>query len=151
MQAIRDYITTEDSSLLSFRKNDIIRLVNKSYTPHGWLRGQLNGRKGLFPIEYVKYIGRYEPEEIRRPSIDYLQDEDELTETIDDDFLSPLNDDDHHHQHQPAPKKNLAMLIEESRQQMLQNENMPSYLFSQDGHFSMMEFAMMNFRQSIDK
>jgi hypothetical protein len=60
VQAIRDYITNEDSSLLSFKKNDIIKIINKSYTPQGWLRGVLSGRKGLFPIEYVRPLPRSE-------------------------------------------------------------------------------------------
>jgi len=54
------------SSLLSFRQNDIIKLVNKSYTPHGWLRGCLNGKKGLFPIEYVKPVHRAELTDINK-------------------------------------------------------------------------------------
>jgi myosin XV len=60
VQAVRDYITNEDTSLLSFRKGDVIKLLNKSYTPHGWLRGFLNGRKGVFPIEYVRPVARVE-------------------------------------------------------------------------------------------
>ena len=63
---MKDYITNEDGSLLSFRKNDVIKLVNKSYTPQGWLRGVLNGRKGLFPIEYVKPVGRLELTDISK-------------------------------------------------------------------------------------
>ena len=66
VQATRDYITNEDNSLLSFRKNDIIKLVNKSYTPHGWLRGCFNGKKGLFPIEYVKPVHRAELNDITK-------------------------------------------------------------------------------------
>jgi hypothetical protein len=87
VQATRDYLTltneNEDhfhvinnninktqapatSSLLSFRQNDIIKLVNKSYTPHGWLRGCLNGKKGLFPIEYVKPVHRAELTDINK-------------------------------------------------------------------------------------
>ena len=66
VQAVRDYITNEDGSLLSFRKNDVIKLVNKSYTPQGWLRGVLNGRKGLFPVEYVKPVGRLELTDISK-------------------------------------------------------------------------------------
>lgn len=69
VQAIRDYITNEDTSLLSFRKGDVIKLLNKSYTPHGWLRGMLNGRKGVFPVEYVRPIARSELFDFERVSI----------------------------------------------------------------------------------
>jgi len=57
VQAIRDYITNEES-LLSFKRNDIIKIVNKNYTPQGWLRGELDGKKGLFPIEYVRSVSK---------------------------------------------------------------------------------------------
>ena len=60
VQAIRDYVTNGDSSLLSFHKGDIIKLASKSYTPRGWLRGVLNGHVGLFPVEYVRPIKRSE-------------------------------------------------------------------------------------------
>ena len=66
MQATRDYLTSEDPSLLNFRRNDIIKLVNKSYTPHGWLKGCLNGKKGMFPIEYVKPVNRTELNDINK-------------------------------------------------------------------------------------
>jgi hypothetical protein len=70
VQATRDYLTTSsatnDPALLSFRQNDIIKLVNKSYTPHGWLRGCLNGKTGLFPIEYVKPVHRAELTDINK-------------------------------------------------------------------------------------
>lgn len=69
MQATRDYLTNannNDPALLCFRQNDIIKLVNKSYTPHGWLRGYLNGKRGLFPIEYVKPVHRAELTDINK-------------------------------------------------------------------------------------
>jgi hypothetical protein len=57
VQAIRDYITNEES-LLSFKRNDIIKIVNRNYTPQGWLRGELDGKKGLFPVEYVRSVSK---------------------------------------------------------------------------------------------
>ena len=40
----------------------------------------------------------------------------------------------------------LATIIEDTN-----NDELPSNMVHSDGHFSMMEFAMMNFKQSIDK
>ena len=61
MQAIRDYnIKNADSSLLNFNKDEIIKLLENSYTPDGWLKGALNERQGLFPLEYVRPIHRIE-------------------------------------------------------------------------------------------
>ena len=134
MQAIRDYITNEDSSLLSFRKNDIIKIVNtKNYTPQGWLRGVLNGKKGMFPVEYVRPIPRSELTDISKI----------LNQCFPDDSCS-LADDKSTHQ--------LATIIEDLNGANHHNEKAQSNNYiKQDGHYSMMEFAMMNFKQSIDK
>ncbi|XP_022668747.1 unconventional myosin-XV-like isoform X2 [Varroa destructor] len=57
VRALADYVTSENS-LLSFRRGDIIRLLHKPAShvnvPKGWLFGALDtGDTGLFPIEYV--------------------------------------------------------------------------------------------------
>lgn len=54
VQAIKDYFTNDDKSLLYFKKNSIIRITNSNYTPQGWCNGILNERSGLFPTEYVR-------------------------------------------------------------------------------------------------
>jgi hypothetical protein len=56
---MRDYITTE-RTLLSFRQGDVIRLCRKTNESNGWLRGEFNGRKALFPAEYVNAISESE-------------------------------------------------------------------------------------------
>lgn len=73
VQAVKDYVVTStDASLLSFRKNEIIKLTpaaaltsanlndTNAYVPQGWLRGTtLDNRScGLFPIEYVRPLTR---------------------------------------------------------------------------------------------
>jgi hypothetical protein len=69
VQAVRDHFTaknsnnsTEGSALLSFKKDDIIKLVEKSdrAPPDGWLNGSLNDQQGLFPLDYVRPVNRLE-------------------------------------------------------------------------------------------
>jgi hypothetical protein len=72
-QAIRDYNTTnKDSSLLNFNKDDIIKLVDSSYTPEGWLNGILNDQQGLFPFEYVRPMHRLELCDLYQVDSEYL-------------------------------------------------------------------------------
>lgn len=99
--------------MLCFKIGDIIKLLNKSYTPNGWLRGDINGRRGAFPAEYVQQINK---------SISNKKEDDRLVsnEFIEDDRRSEL-----------------------LSQSPIMNHS--------DGHYSMLEFAMMYFRQSIDK
>ncbi|XP_006816888.2 unconventional myosin-XVB-like, partial [Saccoglossus kowalevskii] len=53
VRAIADYITKE-STLLSFRKGDIIKLTAKQENlENGWMYGMLDGKIGSFPAEYV--------------------------------------------------------------------------------------------------
>ncbi|KAG1658544.1 putative ATP-dependent RNA helicase DDX5 [Nymphon striatum] len=61
VRAIADYVTRE-STLLSFRKGDIIRIQSSAsqHLEKGWLYGQLNGRAGIFPLEYVIPVGKQE-------------------------------------------------------------------------------------------
>lgn len=60
LRAVADYVTTE-STLLSFRKGEILRLVkHRSLNlPKGWLYGVTDsGESGLFPCEYVVPLSR---------------------------------------------------------------------------------------------
>lgn len=47
-----DYITNE-STLLSFKQGDVIKLVDKGNLAEGWLYGELSANEGYFPAEYV--------------------------------------------------------------------------------------------------
>lgn len=86
VQAIRDYcVKNKDTSLLGFVKNDIIKLVDTSYTPDGWLKGLLKDRQGLFPLEYVRPIHRLELGELYKNISATITDVTEITETKDDD------------------------------------------------------------------
>ena len=118
--------------MLSFRKNDIIKIVNtKNYTPQGWLRGVLNGKKGMFPVEYVRPIPRSELSDISKI----------LNQCFPDDNCSLADDKSGHP---------LATIIEDLNGNHHDKVQANNYI-KQDGHYSMMEFAMMNFKQSIDK
>ncbi|XP_028413164.1 unconventional myosin-XV-like isoform X2 [Dendronephthya gigantea] len=57
-----DYITNE-STLLSFKQGDVIKLVAKGNLSDGWLYGELSSREGYFPAEYVTDVSE------RRPSM----------------------------------------------------------------------------------
>ena len=52
MKAKFDYITNE-STLLSFKQGDVIKLVAKGNLSDGWLYGELRSSEGYFPAEYV--------------------------------------------------------------------------------------------------
>ena len=52
-QALYDYDATTDDEL-SFRENDIITILQKD--PAGWWEGELNGKKGWVPANYVKEV-----------------------------------------------------------------------------------------------
>ncbi|KAK2711002.1 hypothetical protein QYM36_012240 [Artemia franciscana] len=49
---------TKEPGVLSFRKGDLIRVANPadSYLEKGYLYGMLNGKAGIFPMEYVEFV-----------------------------------------------------------------------------------------------
>ncbi|KAJ1528092.1 hypothetical protein ONE63_008008 [Megalurothrips usitatus] len=58
VRGLQDHVS-RDAALLSFRKGEVIRLINRDqHLQKGWLSGSLNGRSGLFPCEFVEALAR---------------------------------------------------------------------------------------------
>ncbi|PVD39191.1 hypothetical protein C0Q70_01819 [Pomacea canaliculata] len=119
--AVKDYITRE-STLLSFKNGDIIKLMDPEMNlERGWLYGSLNGIVGLFPEEYVRPLARHEVEN-------------------------------------SSMKPKLYQLPSQPGRP-LSREGPPPDNYSEtsqgtvvhDGKYSMMEFAILHFRESLDK
>ncbi|KAM9965453.1 hypothetical protein ACTFIW_005269 [Dictyostelium discoideum] len=53
-RALKDY-NVSDTSLLSFKRNDIITITFKDQE-NKWFMGQLNGREGSFPVDHVEIL-----------------------------------------------------------------------------------------------
>lgn len=76
VRAIADYMTT-GSTLLNFKKGDIIRIITTDqFGDNGWLQGTLDGRSGLFPMEYVVPIGRSEARNAAKERVNHVKTED---------------------------------------------------------------------------
>ncbi|GBM19266.1 hypothetical protein AVEN_259857-1 [Araneus ventricosus] len=74
VRAVADYVTRE-ATLLSFRENDIIRVVKNRnlHLDKGWLYGVLdNGESGIFPCEYVAPLGKQEAKRGQRRELESL-------------------------------------------------------------------------------
>lgn len=57
MQGIALYsFAGEESGDLAFKKGDIINITAKSDSTDDWWTGELNGRKGIFPANYVELV-----------------------------------------------------------------------------------------------
>ena len=50
VRALHSFKPTEPNEL-AFEKGDVIKVVDREYTD--WWRGQLRGRTGIFPVNYV--------------------------------------------------------------------------------------------------
>lgn len=116
--------------MLGFKKDDVIRLSPEppaQATPVGFLAGQLHSRQGLFPAESVRAISRSE--------LSDLSQVEGCARLAADSSLfhdSSLKDGNAH-----SNSNNTSS-----------DRSQTDY---QDGHFSMMEFAMIHFKQSLEK
>ncbi|XP_078318920.1 unconventional myosin-XV-like isoform X3 [Crassostrea virginica] len=122
--AVKDYITRE-STLLSFKRNDIIKLLDPEMVlEEGWLYGSLSGMLGYFPAEYVRPLARHEVERSGGMKA-------QLTE--------------HTIQRMIRPPSRVSDGYADNRSETSQGTVV------QDGKFSMMEFALLHFRESLQK
>lgn len=67
--ALHDYIPQQqNATCLSFRAGDKIRVLNRD--PSGWWDGELDGRRGWFPSNYVnKTVTSLLDEELPKPRV----------------------------------------------------------------------------------
>lgn len=76
VRALYDYNAADDTEL-SFKAGDIITVTKNDKSIPGWIEGELRGKRGLFPGNYVEFLNR------RRKCIvqfDFIaENEDELT------------------------------------------------------------------------
>lgn len=117
--------------MLGFKKDDVIRLSPEApvqATPAGFLTGQLNSRQGLFPAQSVRAISRSELS-------DLSQIEGCAGLAADSPLFSDLT-------------LNKDGNANSSSNNTSSDHSQTNY---QDGHFSMMEFAMIHFKQSLEK
>ncbi|KAH9502357.1 hypothetical protein Btru_073529 [Bulinus truncatus] len=129
--AIKDYITRE-STLLSFSKGEIIKLMDPEMKlENGWLYGSLNGIVGLFPSEYVSPLARHEVETSSSKPVLYQSQN--MTNGISSNgaLSNGFIRDPYLHDDKESDTSQGTLV--------------------QDGKYSMMEFAMLNFRESLEK
>ncbi|XP_052263037.1 unconventional myosin-XV-like isoform X3 [Dreissena polymorpha] len=163
--ATKDYITRE-STLLSFKRGDVIKLmdadVDDAHRKRGWLYGTLNGVVGYFPAEMIRPLARHEVEVARSNQGQSLA----LDRTSSFRSLPPPAPVAHvsettvqrviHKSHnnnrdtsrelvQNGPVLREALPAPDNHSETSQGTHVP------DGKFSMMEFALLHFRESIEK
>ncbi|GAB6020238.1 Unconventional myosin-XV [Chamberlinius hualienensis] len=111
VRAVADYVTRE-STLLSFNRGDIIRVIHRNkYLEKGWLYGEVGGRTGIFPCEYVVPLSRNELAELtkqkpyrrsqphRSPSPTPIDVNSEQNVSQSHKIASHLSSQQHHHHH----------------------------------------------------
>lgn len=122
--AVKDYLTRE-STLLSFKRGDMVKLMDPEMNlERGWMYGSLNGIVGLFPDEYVRPLARHEVE----------------TSNMKPKLYQPPQQP---HTGRPSSREGAGHAQDDH------SETSQGTIVT-DGKFSMMEFAMLHFRESLD-
>ncbi|CAE8687643.1 unnamed protein product, partial [Polarella glacialis] len=66
VMAVYDY-SAQDGDELSFKEGDVITVLSEDIDP-GWYLGELNGRQGVFPQNYVEPLQEAESRSVPEPS-----------------------------------------------------------------------------------
>jgi hypothetical protein len=91
--ALFDFIPPQDrEDILAFKKNDIIEMKSKKHV--GWWNGILDGKKGLVPIKYIKFLDD-EDNLFEKSNQDGKNNKDEEENNMEDNNQDPGNDDDY--------------------------------------------------------
>ncbi|XP_065559306.1 unconventional myosin-XV-like isoform X1 [Artemia franciscana] len=92
---------TKEPGVLSFRKGDLIRVANPadSYLEKGYLYGMLNGKAGIFPMEYVEFVDveSVHAYEMEKEASNWRGGESPTAESPQDSSSSPVSPDDGKH------------------------------------------------------
>ena len=144
VQAIKDFLIKNetDKSLLNFKKNDIIKLNNMSSSPSStslvatpppkcWYNGILNEKQGLFPIEYVRPV-----------NLNSASNNSDLTKNITTNLSTNIIDPTL----SQAFNNNSSNISSSSGNSSGGTSSSNS---KSEGYYSMMEFAMLNFKSSL--
>ncbi|OQV25063.1 Unconventional myosin-XV [Hypsibius exemplaris] len=149
VRAVADY-RTKDPTLLSFRRDDIIKLAmrNQSYLDKGWLYGNIGERWGIFPCEYVVALSRQEAYQVKSKLPQSSTGQAPKTFTVPDTKkMTNGSGDISYASRERHPGTNSSS----SSQRSDSSERGIAATRANDGRLSMVEFAMFNFRQSIEK
>ncbi len=123
VKALRDYLTDENGTdlMLNFKKNDIIKIISEQNSP---------ARTDGFLIGVLNNRKGF----------------------ISNEFVRPITRGEALCDLKNARADHLNLLVDSSDKNHLHDFDFSSSERNiQDGHFSMMEFAMSHFRKSIDK
>ncbi|XP_059488251.1 unconventional myosin-XV isoform X2 [Neocloeon triangulifer] len=139
VRAVSDHPTREPS-LLAFRKGDLIKVVNKDqYIQKGWLYGSTNGRSGVFPCDLVEVLGRNEAIMVQKQQQKQVEmhlqgEQDGWTRGMLPQVQVPVANKDF-----AAPP--VGRMSREGRSSSMVH----------DGKHSLLQFAMLHFRNSPEK
>ncbi|XP_028967897.1 unconventional myosin-XV-like [Galendromus occidentalis] len=163
VRAIADYETSEES-LLSFRRGDIIRILKSSNAnvAKGWLYGALDtGKAGLFPVEYVTALQSTANGPISQHPHAFWNAEQNKDETrthstrelkgmpLDGQKRMPLQESNGVPGVTNGHNNNFTGLSDNEMENSFSGgRNNPQ---PDSSKFSMLQFAMFNFRDSLDK